>query len=181
MLGQQRVLEMKSPNGGIYRYVTNALDEKDFNDYQRQLEEAVKSNNQEEFDEIWNSLTNTNSIHRNIEQEFKHFHHEMGRLLEETSPFFKNRGYFLDRIKTFPLNQDSIDDKIKRHQERIEELQKLKENVNEENRKNEVKNQIEQLQHKLNEKLDEFGKNLHDEEMKKKLTDELTEISQVGS
>ncbi|MEL4030188.1 hypothetical protein NST89_16800 [Caldifermentibacillus hisashii] len=48
-----------------------------------------------------------------------------------------------------------------------------------ERRKLELKKKIEENKRILDEKLDEFSKNLDNEEMKKRLTDEMTQINQV--
>ena len=178
MLGQQRTLEVKAPNGAMYRYTTNTIDEKTYNEYCEKLDEAVKNNNQEEFDKIWSSLTEANSFNLNFENEFKKLHSEMEKFFEETNSYFKTgREFITDKFKTPPVSHESIDEKIKKHEEKIEELKKLKNDVDIEKAKTELKGQISKLKIQLDEKLVEFSKNLENEEMKSKISVELTKIN----
>ena len=39
MIDGQKELEMKAPNGAIYKFSTNTLDEKTFEEFRRKLEE----------------------------------------------------------------------------------------------------------------------------------------------
>ena len=52
MLDGQKELEMKAPNGAVYRFSTNAIDEKTFDRLPNRLEEATKSKDQTAFDQI---------------------------------------------------------------------------------------------------------------------------------
>lgn len=169
MLGEQHSVEVESPNGAVYRYTTNMLDEKSLNDYVQRLEEASKKKDQELFDSIWNELTKTNSLHLQFEDEFKKLHTEFEKFIGETD-------FFSQLKKPKPLSQESIDDKIKLYEAEIAKLQNMKENIDVEKKKADIEEKVRVLRAKLDEKLGEFSEHLDNEEKKKELSDELTEI-----
>ena len=88
MLDGQKELEMKAPNGAVYRFSTNAIDEETFNSFRNKLEEAAKNKDQNAFDQTWNELTAKNELIPNIETEFKNFHDHVQQFFQETGPFF---------------------------------------------------------------------------------------------
>ena len=178
----QKELEMKAPNGAVYRFSTNAIDEKTFDRFRNRLEEATKSNDQTAFDQTWNELTAKNQLMPNIETEFKKFHDNVQQFFQETSPFFNKSDFSLlnDPFFTEPkaLSEESIDKQIEQYQQKIEELQNKKNNMDTEKRKLQIKEEITNKKNSIDAKLDEFAKNLDNDEMKKKLTDEMTNLNE---
>ncbi len=177
----QKTLEMKAPNGAIYRFTTNSIDDETFDKFRKKLEEAVKNNDQAAFDKAWNELTEQNQLIPNIESEFKKFHDYVQQFFEETTPLFKKTEFplltdsFFSRPKT--LTEESIDKQIEHYRKKIEELENIKKNMNTEKRKLEIKDEIAKKKKLLDAKLDEFAKNLDNDQMKKQLTDEMTKIN----
>ncbi|WP_462412839.1 hypothetical protein [Neobacillus sp. Marseille-QA0830] len=180
MLDVQKELEMKAPNGVVYRFSTNAIDEKTFDSFRKKLEEAATNKDQSAFDQAWNELTAQNQLLPNIENEFKMLQDHVQQFFRETSPFFNN-GFSLlkDSLFTEPktLSEESIDKQIQQYQQKIEELQNKKNNMDTEKRKLQVKEKITSKKRSIDAKLDEFAKNLDNDEMKKKLTDEMTSLN----
>lgn len=181
MFEGQRVLEMKAPNGAVYHYSTNTIDEKTFNDFQHKLEEATKNNDQNAFDQTWMELTGGVRFPSNIETEFKQLQDYVQQLFNR-SPFFSNNNIplLIDPIfsESNSLPEESIDQQIKQYQRKIEELQNKKNNLNTENKKQQIQKEIANKKNSLDIKLDEFAKNLDNEEMKKNLTDEMTKLNE---
>lgn len=182
MLDGQKELEMKAPNGAVYRFSTNAIDEKTFDRFRNRLEEAAKSKDQTAFDQIWNELTAKNQLKPNIETEFKKFHDNVQQFFQETSPFFNKSDFSLLNDPFFTeakaLSEESINKQIEQHQQKIEELQNKKNNMDTEKRKLQMKEEITNKKNSIDAKLDEFAKNLDNDEMKKKLTDEMTNLNE---
>lgn len=182
MLDGQKELEMKAPNGAVYRFSTNAIDEKTFDGFRKKLEDAAKNKDQAAFDQTWNELTAKNQLLPNIETEFKKLHDSVQQLFQETSPFFNNNGFpllndpFFFEPKT--LSEESIDKQIEQYQQKINELQKKKNNMDIEKRKLQIKEEITNKKKSIDEKLDEFARNLDHEEMKSKLTKEMTKLNE---
>ncbi len=182
MLDGQKELEMKAPNGAVYRFSTNAIDEKTFDRFRNRLEEATKSKDQTAFDQTWNELTAKNQLKPNIETEFKKFHDNVQQFFQETSPFFNKSDFSLLNDPFFTeakaLSEESINKQIEQHQQKIEELQNKKNNMDTEKRKLQIKEEITNKKNSIDAKLDEFAKNLDNDEMKKKLTDEMTNLNE---
>lgn len=180
MMEGQKELEMKAPNGAIYRFTTNAMDDKTFNKYRMKLEEAVKNKDQTLFDQTWEELTTANQLKTDIENEFQKFSSEMQKFFAETSPLFNFSIPLLNDFneRSF-LSEEQIDKQIAHYEDKIKQLQSMKNNMDNERRKQELKSKIDENKRLLDEKLDEFSKNLDNEEMKKRLTDEMTQINQV--
>lgn len=175
--GHQNTIEMKAPNGGIYRFSTNTMDQETFNKYAKQLEEATRNNDQESFDRIWNELQQQSGF-IDIHEEFSRLHQEMRSFLEDTSSFFSRRNSLLsDFFGPKLLTSNAIDEQIKHHEQEIKRLQELKNNQSTLTRKEELRNEINMLKEKLDIKLQEYGKNLDNERMKKMINDELVEIN----
>ena len=61
--------------------------------------------------------------------------------------------------------------------QKIEELQNKKNNMDTEKRKLQLKEEINNKKNSIDVKLDEFAKNLDNDEMKKKLTEEMTNLN----
>lgn len=178
MIADQKQLEIKAPNGAVYKFSTNTLDDKAFEEYRRKLEEAVKSNNQQKFDEVWNEMTSQNQLRPSIEQEFRKFHDEMQKFFQETSSLFGNRpSLFNNLLEPQLLTESSIDKQIEQYKQKIKELEHRKRNINKEQEKAQLQAEISKNKQLLDEKLDQFAKNLDNEEMKKKLSDEMTKIN----
>jgi predicted nucleic acid-binding Zn-ribbon protein len=181
MLDGQRELEMKAPNGAVYRFSTNAIDEKTFDSYRKKLEEAAKNNDQNTFDQTWNEFTAKNGLTQNIETEMKKFHDDVQQFFQETSPFFNKNNFSLlnDPFFSEPksLSEEAINKQIEHHQQKIEELQNKKNNMDTEKRKLQLKEEIKNKKNSIDVKLDEFAKNLDNDEMKKKLTEEMTNLN----
>ena len=182
MLDDQKVLEMKAPNGALYRFSTNAIDEDTFNSFHNKLEEAVKSNDQNAFDQTWNQLTTNNKLIPNIENEFHQFHHHVQQLFQGTSPFFNkhdstllNEPFFTEPKR---LSEESIDNQIEHYQQKIDELQIKKNSMDTEKRKLQIKEEIVNKKNSIDAKLEEFAKNLDHDELKKTLTDEMTTLNE---
>ncbi len=182
MLDGQKELEMKAPNGAVYRFSTNAIDEKTFDRFRNRLEEATKSKDQTAFDQTWNELTAKNQLKPNIETEFKKFHDNVQQFFQETSPFFNKSDFSLLNDPFFTeakaLSEESINKQIEQHQQKIEELQNKKNNMDTEKRKLQMKEELTNRKNSIDAKLDEFAKNLDNDEMKKKLTDEMTNLNE---
>lgn len=181
VLNGQKELEMKAPNGAVYRFSTNVIDDKAFNDFRKKLEEAAQNNDQAAFDQAWNEFTAKNQLMPNIESEWKKFHDGIEQFFQETSPFF-NKGHFPflnDPFFAEPkmLTEESLDKQIEQYQEKIEELQNKKNNMDVEKRKLKLKEEITNKKKSIDAKLDEFGKNLDNDEMKKKLMEEMTNLN----
>lgn len=178
MLDDQKVLEMKAPNGALYRFSTNAIDEDTFDSFQNKLEEAVKNNDQNGFDQTWNQLTTNNKLIQNIENEF----HHVQQLFQGTSPFFNKHDIsllnepFFTEPKT--LSEESIDNQIEHYQQKIDELQIKKSSMDTEKRKLQIKEEIVNKKSSIDAKLEEFAKNLDHDELKKTLTDEMTTLNE---
>lgn len=178
MIADQKQLEIKAPNGAVYKFSTNTLDDKAFEEYRRKLEEAVKSNNQQKFDEVWNEMTSQNQLRPSIEQEFRKFHDEMQKFFQETSSLFGNRpSLFNNLLEPQLLTESSIDKQIEQYKQKIKELEHRKRNINKEQEKAQLQAEISKNKQLLDEKLNQFAKNLDNEEMKKKLSDEMTKIN----
>ena len=145
MVDGQKELEMKAPNGAVYRFSTNAVDEKTFDRFRKKLEEAAKNKDQTAFDQTWNELTAKNQLIPNIETEFKNFHDHVQQFFQETSPFFKSdfsllNDPFFAEPKT--LSEESINKQIEQYQQKIDELQNKKQNMDVEKRKLQIKEEI---------------------------------------
>lgn len=181
MLDGHKELEMKAPNGAVYRFSTNAIDEKMFDSFRKKLEEAAKNNDQTAFDQAWNELTASNQVLPSIENEFKQFHDHVQQFFQETRPFFNQSDFPLlnDPFFTEPktISKESIDKQIEQYQQKIEELQDKKNNIDTEKRKLQIEKEIADKKKCIDMKLDEFAKNLDNDEMKKKLTDEMTNLN----
>lgn len=181
MLDGQKELEMKAPNGTLYRFSTNAIDDKTFDSIRKKLEEAAKNNDQAAFDQAWKELTAQNRLAPDIENEFRKFHDDVRKFFQETTPFFSKFDFPMlkDPFFTEPkaLTEESIDKQIAQYQQKIEELQNKKEHIDTEKRKLQIKEEIQNKKNKIDEKLDEFAKNLDNDELKKKLTDEMTQLN----
>lgn len=181
MLDGQKKLEMKAPNGAVYRFSTNVIDKKAFNSFREKLEEAVKNNDQAAFDQTWNELTAKNQSLPDIETEFKKLHDSVQHFFQKTSPFFNNNGFSLLNnpffIEPRTLTEESIDKQIEQYQQKIEELQNKRNNMDIEKRKLQIKEEITNKKKSIDAKLDEFAKNLDHDEMKSKLTNEMTKLN----
>lgn len=181
MLDGQKELEMKAPNGAVYRFSTNAIDEKTLDSFRKKLEEAAKNNDQTTFDQTWTELTAKNQWMPNIETEIKRFHDGVQQFFQDTIPFFGNSNFSLlkDPFFTEPktLTEESIDKQIEQYQQKIEELENKKNNMDIEKRKLQINEEITNKKNSIDAKLDEFAKNLDNDEMKKKLTDEMTMLN----
>lgn len=178
MIADQKQLEIKAPNGAVYKFSTNTLNDKAFEEYKRKLEEAVKNNNQQKFDEVWNEMTSQNQLRPSIEQEFRKFHDEMQKFFQETSSLFGNRpSLFNNLLEPQLLTESSIDKQIEQYKQKIKELEHKKRNINKEQEKAQLQAEISKNKQLLDEKLNQFAKNLDNEEMKKKLSDEMTKIN----
>ncbi|WP_042461271.1 hypothetical protein [Neobacillus dielmonensis] len=182
MLDGQKELEMKAPNGAVYRFSTNSIDEKTFESLRNKLEVAAKHNDQAAFDQAWNELTAQNQWFPNIESEFKKYHDHIQQFFQEASPFFSKNNFSLLNdpffIEPKTLSEESIDKQIEQYQQKIEELQNKKNNMDAEKRKLQIKEEIANKKRNIDAKLDEFAKNLDNDEMKKKLTDEMTSLNE---
>lgn len=182
MLENQKELEMKAPNGAIYRFSTNSMDDKTFDQFRRKLEEAVKNNDQEAFDKAWNEFTGKSQLLPNIETEIKKFHSDMQKFFQETSSLFKNFDFPMLSSPFFSerqaLTEESIDRQIEHYQRKIEELQNKKTHIDKEKKKLEIQEKIKEKKDSLDAKLDEFAKNLDNDKMKKRLTDEMTKLNE---
>lgn len=182
MMDGQKELEMKAPNGAVYRFSTNAIDKKTFDSFQSKLEEAAKNKDQTAFDQAWSELTAKNQLKPNIETELKKFHDNVHQFFQETSPFFNKSDFPLLNnpffIEPKTLSEESIDKQIGQYQQKIEELQNKKNNMDTEKRKLQIKEEITNKKNSIDAKLDEFAKNLDNDEMKKKLTDEMTKLNE---
>lgn len=180
VLNGQKELEMKSPNGAVYRFSTNAIDDKTFADFRTKLEEAAKNKDQAAFDQTWNELTSQNQLMPNIESEFKKLHDHVEQIFQET-PFFNNSKFSLLNDPFFAepkaLTEESINKTIEQYQQKIDELQNKKNNMDVEKRKLQMKQDIAAKKKSIDAKLDEFAKNLDNDEMKKKLTEEMTALN----
>lgn len=180
MLNGQKELEMKAPNGAVYRFSTNAIDDKTFAEFHKRLEEAVKNNDQAAFEQAWNELTAQNQWMPNIESEMKRFHDSIQQFFQETRPFFPNHfSLFQEPLFSEPkaLTEESIDQQIEHYKQKIEELENKKKNMDVEKRKLQLKEEIANKKKSIDAKLDEFAKNLDNEDMKKKLTEEMTKLN----
>lgn len=182
MMDGQKELEMKAPNGAVYRFSTNAIDKKTFDSFRSKLEEAAKNKDQTAFDQAWSELTAKNQLKPNIETELKKFHDNVHQFFQETSPFFNKSDFPLLNnpffIEPKTLSEESIDKQIGQYQQKIEELQNKKNNMDTEKRKLQIKEEITNKKNSIDAKLDEFAKNLDNDEMKKKLTDEMTKLNE---
>ncbi|MBB6444142.1 hypothetical protein [Bacillus benzoevorans] len=182
MLNGQKELELKAPNGAVYRFSTNAIDDKTFDDFRKKLEEAAKNNDQAAFEQIWNEFAAQNQLIPNIESEFKKFHQGIEQFFQETTPFFGKSQFSLLNEPFFSepkaLTEESIDKHIEHYQQKIEELQNKKNNMDVEKRKLQIKEEILAKKKNIDAKLDEFAKNLDHDEMKKKLTEEMTSLNE---
>lgn len=182
MLDGQKELEMKAPNGAVYRFSTNAIDEQTLDSFRNKLEEAAKNKDQAAFDQTWNELTAKNQLKLNIENEFKNFHDHVQQLFQETSPFFNKDNFSLLNdpffIEPSTLSEESINKQIEQYQQKIEDLNNKKNNMDIEKRKLQIKEEINNRKKSIDVKLVEFAKNLDNDEMKKKLTDEMTNLNE---
>jgi DNA repair exonuclease SbcCD ATPase subunit len=181
VLDGQKELEMKAPNGAVYRFSTNAIDEETFNSFHNKLEEAAKNKDQDAFDQTWKELTAKNELIPNIETEFKNFHDHVQQFFQETGPFFNKGDFSLLNDPFFvepkTITEETINKQIEQHQQKIEELQNKKNNMDTEKRKLQLKEEITNKKNSIDAKLDEFAKNLDNDEMKKKLTEEMTNLN----
>lgn len=181
MLDGQMELEMKAPNGTLYRFSTNAIDEKTFNSIREKLEEAAKTNDQAAFDQAWKELTAKNQLKPDIEYEFKKFHDDVRKFFQETTPLFSKFDFPLLKDPFFAepktLTEESIDKQIAQYQQKIEDLQNKKIHIDTEKRKLQIKEEIQNKKNSIDEKLGEFAMNLDNDEWKKKLTDEMTKLN----
>ncbi|SOC40625.1 hypothetical protein [Ureibacillus acetophenoni] len=181
MLNGQKILEIKAPNGGFYRFSTNVIDDKTFDVLRNKLEEAVKNNDQKAFDLAWNELTSNNKFISNFENELDKFHSSFQQLFQETNRFFNNRNSFLLDHPFFTepkaLTEQSIDQQIEHYQQKIDKLQNEKNNINLKNRKQQLQEDLANKKNRLDAKLEEFAKNLDNDQMKKKLTKEMTALN----
>lgn len=176
-LKHQNTIEMRAPNGGIYRFSTNTMDNETFNQFAKRLEEATKKNNQEEFDKVWNELQNESGLSIDFDREFQRLHEQMRAFIEDASSVFGAHRSFLSNFEPRLLLGDSIDDQIKYHEEEMKRLQQLKNNEEEYRKKMKIKEEIQALKRQMDQKLKEYGENLENEQMKKKINDELVEIN----
>lgn len=180
MLEGQKELEIKAPNGAIYRFATNAIDNKTFEKYKKKLEDAVKNNDQTSFDKAWHDMTTNNQFKIDFENELQKFRDELQDFFAETSPFFNLPTPLLTDVPNRSiLSEDQIDKQIAHYEDKIKQLQSMKNNMDIEKKKLELRNQIDQNKQLLDQKLEEFSKNLDNDKMKKKLTDEMTELNHV--
>lgn len=181
MLDGQKELEMKAPNGATYRFSTNTIDDKTFNSFRKKLEKAAKNNDQAAFDQAWNELTAKNQLIPDIENEFKRFHDDVQKFFQETTPFFNRHDFPLlkDPFFTEPetLTEESIDQQIEQYQQKIEELKNKRDHIDTEKRKLQIKEEIQKKKNSIDVKLEEFAKNLDNDKLKKKLTDEMTKLN----
>jgi len=179
---QSKTLEIKAPNGAIYRFSTNTMDDKTFDEFRQRLEDAVKRNDQEAFDQAWNELTSHNQLLPNIEMEFKRLHDNMQRFFQETSSLFDSFDFpklsSPFRLDREALTEESIDKQIEYYKQKIKELENKKAHIDTEKRKLQLQEEIQSKKNLLDAKLDEFAKNLDNDEMKKKLTDEMTKLNE---
>lgn len=182
MIGNQKQLEMKAPNGAIYRFATNTMDDKTFDEFRRRLEDAVKRNDQAAFDQAWNELTSHNQLLPNIEMEFKRLHDNIERFFQETSSLFDGFDFpkltSPFRLERESLTEETIDKQIEYYRQKIKELENKKAHIDTEKRKLQLQEEIRSKKNLLDAKLDEFAKNLDNDEMKKKLTDEMTKLNE---
>lgn len=189
MLDGQKELEMKAPNGAVYRFSTNAIDDKTFNQFKNKLEDAAKNKNQAAFDQVWKELTGSKSLMTNMEEEFNRMQNRMQQIFQETSPFFKGQFSLLNNpIFSEPKalsepntqtdqSEEAINKQIQKYQQKIEELQKKKNAIDSEKRKLQINEEINNKKTLMDTKLDEFAKNLDNDNMKKKLTEEMTKLN----
>ena len=182
VLDGQKELEMKAPNGAVYRFSTNAIDEQTFNSFRNKLEEAAKNKDQNTFDQTWKELTAKNELIPSIETEFKNFHDHVQHFFQETGPIFNKGDFSLLNDPFFAepktITEESINKQIEQHRQKIEELQNKKNNMDTEKRKLQLKEEINNKKNSIDVKLDEFAKNLDNDEMKKKLTEEMTSLNE---
>ncbi|MGO4888174.1 hypothetical protein ACJ2A9_10475 [Anaerobacillus sp. MEB173] len=173
MMNNYQTFEMKAPNGSVYRFSSNSIDQETFNNYAKQLENATKNNDQEAFDQIWQQLK-ANSGVSNLDKEFQRIHEEMNSFFEQMNPFL-NHKQPLHFHHPKLLTSETIDEKIKYHQEEIKRLQSMRTN-NSEKQRNLLEGKISKLRVRMDEKLKELSENLHDPAKKQQINDELTLI-----
>ena len=183
---QPRRLKMRAPNGGEYTYYSwntiGGMNDETFQSIIGELEEANKAQDQEAFDKAWSKLQESEGTFPEMEQEFKRLQSEMGQIFEKTQSFFQN-----SLLNNIPSKEDffgrmrkgnNYDDKIKYHEEAIERLKEMKEREENKVSIEELKQEMVELDRKINEKLDELGDNLENEERKTEITKELASIRQ---
>lgn len=173
----QNTLEMKAPNGTVYRFSTNTMDQKTFNEYAKKLEQATRNNDQQQFEQIWNEMQNETGMNFNFDDEFKRMHEEMRAFIEDASSIFGNHRSLLSNFEPRLLPAQSIDEQIKYHEQEMKRLEQLKNNQSEYDKKLKLREEIRGLKRQLDQKLKEYGENLDNERMKKKINDELTELN----
>ena len=123
-------------------------------------------------DQTWKELTAKNELIPSIETEFKNFHDHVQHFFQETGPIFNKGDFSLLNDPFFAepktITEESINKQIEQHRQKIEELQNKKNNMDTEKRKLQLKEEINNKKNIIDVKLDEFAKNLDNDEMKKK-------------
>jgi DNA repair exonuclease SbcCD ATPase subunit len=163
-LKDKNTVEFKLPNGGKFHLSGNIFSDEQFQDLKNQLEEAANMNHQEKFEEIFKQIQdeiNKTTANMNWDDVFKGF------------KGFDGFGY---QNPSAPEKTDSVDEQIKKYQDEIERLQKLKAEKDAQAQKDVLINQISKLETTLDEKLGELSIHKDNEEMKKSITEELTNL-----
>lgn len=176
---EHNTLEMKAPNGAVYRFSTNTMDQKTFNDFAKKLEEASRKNDQEQFDKVWNEMQEESSLGIDFDKEFQRMHEQMRAFIEDASSVFGNHRSLLSNFepRAFLGVGDTIDDQIKYHEEEMKRLQQLKNENSQAAQKIKLEGEIRSLKAQLDAKLKKYGENLDNERVKKKINDELVELN----
>lgn len=170
--GNPKVLKITSPNGGVYHYSTNTLDEKTFETYEIRLQEAVTQKDQVLFDQIWSELTTQQKETPNpFDQDiFKKLQGDIEKVFgDKKSPF--GSGLFGSPLANFGSKDLTIDE----IDEKIHELQQLRDLLQANENKENAAKKVAELKVQLDEKLLTLSE-VTDAKKKQQLTDELTAL-----
>lgn len=178
-LGEPKTIEVKAPNGTMYSFTTNTLDNKAFEEYTKQLEVATTANDQQKFDEIWQSLTKPTQPNSLFENGLLGKYEEWLKLAEEVNTLAKGRQSLLhDLFASRKPSNEQIDAKIEQYEEKINKLKSLKENNAKEQEKANLQQEITLLRTKLHFKLTELVDALDDADKSNEINNELKVIHQ---
>lgn len=191
LLGEQKSFRIQAPNGGVYHFSTNLLDDRTFNSYKQKLKTSVENKDQVLFDQIWNEMQNSKPINSGMSFNLDQIQKEMENLFEDASEFFGKNGNpiqeFLNAMnKQTNLNSKdsykdeyenaSIDEKINQLEKELSSLRTIQSNNETRNKKEGLETLLSEKKSFLDQKLGELSENILDQKKKKEITDELTKI-----
>lgn len=169
--------EIRAPNGEIYRFSTNAMDEETFSAFRNSLVEAVRKNDQEAFERAWKDIRISIQAKRKAERKLEEFKNKLEKLFSKNDVPHKEADRGSTASEGKDMTEEDIDKQIQSYEEKIKQLKLLKIKKKKKKTKKEIQLEIQYYKQLIDQKLDLFSEHTGDEQMKKRLAEEMADLS----